>query len=87
MRHVQFIRSNTFLWASAVAAVFAVFVVALFGFIHWKIDGYLISRSRFVCNALAEEAQTKRLASAYRPVFVCSSNRETLCFETFEGKP
>jgi signal transduction histidine kinase len=42
---VQFIRSNTFRWASAVAAVLAVFVIALFGFIYWKIDDYLIARS------------------------------------------
>ncbi len=45
MRQLQFIRSNTFRWASAVAAVFAVFVVVLFAFIYWKIDGYLIVRS------------------------------------------
>jgi len=38
-------RSNTFRWASAVAAVLAVFVIALFGFIYWKIDHYLIARS------------------------------------------
>jgi signal transduction histidine kinase len=42
---VQFIRSNTFRWASAVAAVLAAFVIALFGFIYWKIDDYLITRS------------------------------------------
>jgi signal transduction histidine kinase len=42
---VQFMRSNTFRWASAVAAVLAVFVIALFGFIYWKIDHYLIARS------------------------------------------
>lgn len=45
MRQLQFIRSNTFRWASAVAAVFALFMVVLFGFIYWKIDGYLIARS------------------------------------------
>src|ERR1700748_2395925 len=42
---MQFIRSNTFRWASAVAAVLAVFIIALFGFIYWKIDDYLIARS------------------------------------------
>jgi len=42
---VQFIRSNTFRWASAVAAVLAAFVIALFGFIYVKIDDYLITRS------------------------------------------
>ena len=45
MLQVQFIRSNTFRWASAVAAVLAAFVIALFGFIYWKIDDYLITRS------------------------------------------
>ena len=45
MLQVQFIRSNTFRWALAVAAVLAAFVIALFGFIYWKIDDYLITRS------------------------------------------
>ena len=45
MRQLQFIRSNTFRWAAAVAAVFALFMIVLFGFIYWKIDGYLIARS------------------------------------------
>jgi signal transduction histidine kinase len=42
---VQFIRSNTFRWASAVAALLAAFVIALFSFIYVKIDDYLITRS------------------------------------------
>lgn len=41
MRQPQFIRSNTFHWALAVAAVLAIFVIVLFGFIYWKIDDYL----------------------------------------------
>jgi hypothetical protein len=41
MRQPQFIRSNTFHWALMVAGVFAVFVIVLFGFIYWQIDGYL----------------------------------------------
>lgn len=45
MRQLQLIRSSTFRWAAAVAAVFAVFIIVMFGFIYWKIDGYLISRS------------------------------------------
>ena len=45
MRQPQFIRSNTFRWASAVAGVFAVFIIVLFGFIYWQIDDYLIARS------------------------------------------
>lgn len=45
MRQLQLIRSNTFRWATAVAVVFAIFMIVLFGFIYWKIDGYLIARS------------------------------------------
>jgi len=45
MLQVDFIRSSSFRWASAVAGVLAVFVIILFGFIYWKIDHYLIARS------------------------------------------
>jgi signal transduction histidine kinase len=45
MRQGQVIRSNTFQWALAVAGVFAVFVIVLFGFIYWQTDRYLIERS------------------------------------------
>jgi signal transduction histidine kinase len=45
MRQPQFIRSSTFHWTLAVAGVLAVFVITLFGFIYWKVDDYLISRS------------------------------------------
>lgn len=45
MRQPQFMRSTTFHWTLAVAGVFAVFVVVLFGFIYWKTDEYLIKRS------------------------------------------
>jgi signal transduction histidine kinase len=45
MRQAQIIRSSTFHWALAVAGVFAVFVIALFGFIYWQTDQYLIARS------------------------------------------
>src|SRR5580704_13408580 len=45
MPQLQFIRSNTFRWASSVAGVFAAFIVILFGFIYWKSDRYLIARS------------------------------------------
>src|SRR6266481_4052411 len=45
MRQPQFIRSNTFRWALAVAGVFAVFIIVLFGFIYWQADQYLIARS------------------------------------------
>src|SRR5450631_1820741 len=45
MRQAQVIRSNTFQWALAVAGMFAVFVIVLFGFIYWQTDQYLIARS------------------------------------------
>jgi hypothetical protein len=45
MPQLPFIRSNTFRWASAVAGVFAAFIVILFGFIYWRTDRYLIARS------------------------------------------
>src|SRR6266481_7020744 len=53
MRQPQFIRSNTFRWALAVAGVFAVFVIVLFGFIYWQADQYLIARSdRMIASQL-----------------------------------
>ncbi|PSO18362.1 HAMP domain-containing histidine kinase [Bradyrhizobium sp. MOS003] len=45
MHQVRLIRSSTFLWALAVAAAFALFVVGLFTFVYWKLDDYLIVRS------------------------------------------
>jgi signal transduction histidine kinase len=45
MLQTQIIRSNTFQWALAVAGVFAIFVIVLFGFIYWQTDRYLIARS------------------------------------------
>jgi len=45
MRSPQFIYSTTFHWALTVAAVLAVFVTLLFGFIYWKTDQYLVARS------------------------------------------
>ena len=42
---MQFMRSNTFHWAAALAGLFAAFVTILFGFIYFKIDDYLIARS------------------------------------------
>src|SRR5882757_4502843 len=51
MRQAQFLRSNTFHWAFLVAAVFAVFIIVLFGFIYWKIDDYLTVRSDRVITA------------------------------------
>jgi signal transduction histidine kinase len=53
MRRTQIIRSNTFRWALAVAGVFALFVIVLFGFIYWQTDHYLIARSdRMIANQL-----------------------------------
>src|SRR5919197_5460807 len=53
MGQAHIIRSNTFRWALAVAGVFAVFVVVLFGFIYWQADQYLIARSdKMIANQL-----------------------------------
>ena len=54
MRRPQFIRSNTFRLGFAVAAVFASFRHLLFGFIYWKIDDYLMTRSDRVITAQLE---------------------------------
>jgi signal transduction histidine kinase len=65
MRQPQFLRSNTFHWAFLVAAVFAVFITVLFGFIYWKIDDYLTARSDRVItaqmNGIAELPPERRL--------------------------
>src|SRR5258705_2775283 len=45
MGQEHIIRSTTCRWALAVAGVFAVFVIVLFGFIYWQTDQYLIARS------------------------------------------
>jgi signal transduction histidine kinase len=45
MRQLQFMRSNTFRWALAVAGMLALLVIVLFGFIYWKTDDYLVARS------------------------------------------
>jgi len=42
---MQFIRSNTFQWTAGLAALFAIFVMAMFAFLYFKIDDYLIIRS------------------------------------------
>src|SRR3954464_15014074 len=54
MRQPQFIHSNTFHWALMVGAVFAVFVIVLFGFIYWKTDDYLTARSDRVITVEAD---------------------------------
>src|SRR5712672_2812236 len=65
MRQAHIIRSNTFQWALAVAGVFAVFVIVLFGFIYWQTDQYLIARSdRMIAsqlNAIAGLPNERRL--------------------------
>jgi signal transduction histidine kinase len=45
MRQPQFLRSNTFRWALAVAGMLTLLVIVLFGFIYWKTDDYLVARS------------------------------------------
>jgi signal transduction histidine kinase len=53
MRQPQFMRSNTFRWALAVAGMLALLVIVLFGFIYWKTDDYLIARSdRMIASQL-----------------------------------
>jgi signal transduction histidine kinase len=53
MRQAQIIRSNTFQWALAVAGVFAIFVIVLFGFIYWQTDQYLVARTdRMIASQL-----------------------------------
>jgi signal transduction histidine kinase len=51
MQHLQFVRSNTFRWTLMVAGLLAAFILALFGFIYWTIDDYLIVRSDRVITA------------------------------------
>ena len=64
MRQPQFIRSNTFRWALAVSAVFAVFVIVLFGFIYWKIDDYLTKPFAVVELVARIEALLRRPAES-----------------------
>src|SRR5260221_9259965 len=45
VRHEHIMRSNIFQWALAVAGMFAVFIIVLFGFIYWQTDQYLITRT------------------------------------------
>jgi signal transduction histidine kinase len=51
MHRPDFMRSNTFRWAFMMSGVFALFIVALFGFIYWKLDTYLTARSDRVITA------------------------------------
>ena len=65
MRQPQFIRSTTFHWALAVAGVFAIFVIVLFGFIYWKTDDYLIARSdRMIARQLNDITGSAQRAPA-----------------------
>ncbi len=65
MPQSEFIRSNTFRWALIVAGAFAVLIMALFGFIYWKTDEYLVARSdRMITaqiNVIAELPTERRL--------------------------
>ncbi|MEH2483307.1 signal transduction histidine kinase [Nitrobacteraceae bacterium AZCC 2146] len=83
MRQPRFLRSNTFHSAFLVAAVFAIFVIVLFGFIYWKTDDYLTARSDGVItaqlNAIAGlsperqlEAIEERLRADFRGVQVAA---------------
>jgi signal transduction histidine kinase len=65
MRSPQFIYSTTFHWALTVAAVLAIFVTLLFGFIYWNTDKYLVARSDSmiagILNIIAELPEERRL--------------------------
>jgi signal transduction histidine kinase len=53
MLQAPIIRSTTFRWTLAVAGVFAILVIVLFGFIYLKTDQYLVARSdRMIVNQL-----------------------------------
>jgi signal transduction histidine kinase len=45
MRPLDFVRSTTFRWTVAVAGMFAVFLVALFAFMYWRTEQFLLSRT------------------------------------------
>jgi signal transduction histidine kinase len=44
----EIVRTSTFRWASVAFGAFAMFVLVLFGFIYWKTDRYLVTRSDHV---------------------------------------
>jgi signal transduction histidine kinase len=44
------VRTSTFRWASVAFGAFVVFVLILFGFIYWKTDSYLVTRSDHVVS-------------------------------------
>jgi signal transduction histidine kinase len=50
----EFIRTTTFRWALAVASVFAVYILVLFGVIYWRTERYLTSRSDAVVSMQAQ---------------------------------
>lgn len=91
MHQIQLIRSSTFLWALAVAAAFALFVVGLFAFIYWKLDAYLVARSdrmitmqiRFIAdlppsrrlNAIADHLAQDSRGVQYAGLFDAAGNR------------
>src|ERR1700760_773402 len=53
VRQLSIIHSTTFRWTLAVAGVFAILVIVLFGFIYLKADQYLVARSdRMIVNQL-----------------------------------
>jgi signal transduction histidine kinase len=53
MRQMPIIRSTTFRWTLAIAGLFAICVIILFGFIYWQTDQYLIARSdRMIASQL-----------------------------------
>ena len=50
----EFVRTTTFRWALAVAGVFVIYVMLLFGAIYWRTERYLTSRSDAVVTMQAQ---------------------------------
>jgi signal transduction histidine kinase len=61
----DFARTSTFRWTLAVAAMFSLYIVLLFGFVYWRTEGYLTSRSDAVitvkADVFADAAPERRL--------------------------
>ena len=90
MRQAQILRSTTFHWALAVAGVFAIFVIGLFGFIYWQTDQYLIARSdRMITsqlNVIAALPRERRLDAIDEHLKQDSRGR-SICRTVWRGWP
>jgi signal transduction histidine kinase len=54
VRPPDIIRTTTFRWTFAVACAFAVYILLLFGFVYWRTESYLTSRSDAVVTVQAK---------------------------------